>query len=195
MSAALRDATRGAAAVSPLASPERRALLTAVAALGAVAAGGALMGMGPRTAAPWWELGLLVAASLAAIWLTMRSAIPGRVPPVQLWAPVLLAPIAFALIAALATGMAGDLGPVTCLEFGLLVSVVPALVVGGLAARGFPTSPALSGTLAGTSAGLLGLALLQIHCPMTTGPHLLVMHDGVALIAAALGAATSLRAR
>src|SRR4051812_19945275 len=88
MSDALRAATRGAAAVTPLASPERRALLTAVVALGAVAAGGALIGMAPRTDAPWRELGLLVLASLSGIWLTMRSAIPGRVPPAQLWAPV-----------------------------------------------------------------------------------------------------------
>ena len=194
MSDALRAQTREAAAVTPLASAESRALLAVMLAFAAALGGAAFLRLGPRSDAPWWELAPLLAASIAGIWLALRSAIPGRVPAPQLWLPVLLAPIAFAAIALAVHGLGGDIGPVACLECGIGVSVVPALLVAGFVARAFPTSPTLSGTLAGTSAGLLGIALLQLHCPMTTGPHLLVMHDGVALIAAALGAATSLRA-
>lgn len=193
LSEAARREVAGAAAVAPLASPETRALRAALLALAAVAAGGVLLRMGPRPHAPWWELVLLVAVSLAGIWLALRSAVPGRVPPARLWLPVLAAPAAFAAVAAALSGLGGELGPVACLEAGVALAVIPALVVAFFVARAFPVRPLLSGALAGTSAGLLGVALLQIHCPMTTGPHLVVMHDGVALIAAALGAATSLR--
>jgi hypothetical protein len=81
-----------------------------------------------------------------------------------------------------------------CLEFGLATALVP-VVVGAIFLRG--TLPVGSRPIAaalGAGGGSLGGLMLHLHCPITEGLHIGVMHGGVVAVAAALAAALVPRA-
>jgi hypothetical protein len=80
-----------------------------------------------------------------------------------------------------------------CLSAGLKYAIPGAFLFWLLLRRGAMLSPKLTGATAGGFAGLIGLAVLEIHCPNLNRYHILVWHLGVVLLSVlggvALGAA------
>jgi hypothetical protein len=75
-----------------------------------------------------------------------------------------------------------------CLRYGLLCSIPAAGLTWVLMRRGFITDP-LAGALAGGAfSGLLGAAVLALHCPIFSAPHIIVWHAGVIVITSVAGA-------
>jgi len=122
-------------------------------------------------------------------WLAMRSAVPGAAPSGPVSGAFLLLPAFFGGLAVGFCSGAGPLGPSACLWLGLAVAIAPALAALWLLARGFPLSPVKGGALAGLTAGLFGLCMLHLTCPLASAAHLLVMHGGVLVAALSIGAA------
>jgi hypothetical protein len=75
-----------------------------------------------------------------------------------------------------------------CLVTGVLHAIPAALLSWWVLRRGFAVNLVSAGTVAGTLAGLAGVALLELHCPNFQAPHILVWHTAVLLVSTALGA-------
>jgi hypothetical protein len=81
-----------------------------------------------------------------------------------------------------------------CFEFGLATALVP-VVVGAIFLRGaLPVGSRWAAAALGAGGGSLGGLMLHLHCPITEGLHVGVMHGGVVAIAALLSAALMPRA-
>ena len=80
-----------------------------------------------------------------------------------------------------------------CLRTGLTYAIPGALLLWLLLRRGAILSPKLTAATAGGFSGLIGLAVLVVHCPILNRYHILVWHMGVLLLSMlgglALGAA------
>jgi hypothetical protein len=77
----------------------------------------------------------------------------------------------------------------TCLELGLLTALVP-VVIGAVFLRGvLPVGARWVAAGLGAGGGCLGGLMLHLHCPITDGPHVALMHGGVVGVAALLSAA------
>jgi hypothetical protein len=75
----------------------------------------------------------------------------------------------------------------SCLKAGL-INAAPAGVLGWFVLRrGFAVDPAAAGIAAGTFAGLVGLTVLELHCPNFRLPHIAVWHLAVAPVSALAG--------
>jgi hypothetical protein len=82
----------------------------------------------------------------------------------------------------------------TCLELGLLTSLVP-VVIGAIFLRGaLPIGSRWIAAALGAGGGCLGGLVLHLHCPIADGLHIGLMHGGVVIVAAALSAAIVPRA-
>lgn len=77
---------------------------------------------------------------------------------------------------------------IACLLTGLLFAVPTALLAWLLLRRGFAVNPVSAGMVAGTLAGLAGLAMLELHCQNFQAAHVLVWHIAVLPVSAAAGA-------
>ena len=77
---------------------------------------------------------------------------------------------------------------IACLLTGLLFAVPTALLSWLLLRRGFAVNPVSAGLVAGTLAGLAGLAMLELHCQNFQAAHVLVWHIAVIPVSAAAGA-------
>jgi hypothetical protein len=75
-----------------------------------------------------------------------------------------------------------------CLAIGLLHAVVAGLLGWLVLRRGFAVNAVWAGLAAGTSAGLAGVAMLELHCANFQAAHVLVWHLGVLLVSSGLGA-------
>lgn len=75
-----------------------------------------------------------------------------------------------------------------CLAVGLLHAIPTAFLGWLVLRRGFAVNSVTSGLVAGTLAGLAGLAMLELHCPNFEAPHILVWHLAVVPVSAAVGA-------
>jgi negative regulator of sigma F NrsF-like protein len=81
-----------------------------------------------------------------------------------------------------------------CLEFGLATAVVP-IVGGAIFLRGaLPVGSRWIAAALGAGGGSLGGLMLHLHCPITDGSHIGLMHGGVVVVAALLAAALVPRA-
>ncbi len=81
-----------------------------------------------------------------------------------------------------------------CLEFGLATALVP-VVGGAIFLRGaLPIGSRWIAAALGAGGGSLGGLMLHLHCPITDGLHIGLMHGGVVAIAALLSAALVPRA-
>jgi hypothetical protein len=76
---------------------------------------------------------------------------------------------------------------VACLTAGLSFAIPAALVVCLFLRRGFVMSLTATGLAAGTLAGLAGIGVLELHCPILKAPHVMVWHVGVVVLSAAVG--------
>lgn len=77
---------------------------------------------------------------------------------------------------------------VACLVAGVLHAIPVALLSWLLLRRGFAVNPVTAGAIAGTLAGLAGVAMLELHCPNFEVLHVLVWHTAVVPVAGAAGA-------
>ena len=78
---------------------------------------------------------------------------------------------------------------VRCLRAGLIYTAPGALLSWFWLRRGAALDARLMGATAGAFAALMGITVLEIHCPNLNVNHILVWHLGVLVVAALLGAA------
>jgi hypothetical protein len=70
----------------------------------------------------------------------------------------------------------------SCLRAGLSYAIPGALLLWLVLRRGAILSPKLTTATAGGFAGLIGLTVLEVHCPILNRYHILVWHMGVVLL-------------
>jgi hypothetical protein len=75
-----------------------------------------------------------------------------------------------------------------CLRFGCLCAAGAGLLTWLVVRRGLSTSPVAAGATCGFFAGLTGVAVLALHCPVLEAPHILVWHFGAMMLAGLSGA-------
>jgi hypothetical protein len=185
------------AAVKPL--PASWILIAALAALWAAIAvtSAALLGFagirrltGPEAAVIFTVLAILAVLSSA---VCVAQTIPGS----RHWLPpVLLLDAACSVLVCLFALMFRDYTTTRFLYFGskcLVAGLAVALPAGWLTwlilRRGYTVDRTAAGLAAGTLAGLAGLAMLELHCPISETYHILLWHIAVLPLAAAAGAA------
>jgi hypothetical protein len=182
--------------VKPMAKPRVWIAALLLVFLAIALAGAARMGMyGLRVLHPAGGaliFTLLAAAAVLSAIVLARQMVPagGRLLPPAILATASVA----AFLAAFAFLFRGyDLyhfaGGVSCLEAGLIHAAVSALLIALILRRGFVLDRVAAGTAAGTLAGLVGLAVLELHCPILKAVHVLVWHTSVVVLSAAGGAA------
>jgi hypothetical protein len=69
-----------------------------------------------------------------------------------------------------------------CFRTGMLFAIPAAFLFSLIVLRGAALSPLLTGATAGGLAGLVGLAVLEIHCPDLKVYHIIVWHVSVVLV-------------
>ncbi|HVW08749.1 MAG TPA: NrsF family protein [Bryobacteraceae bacterium] len=77
---------------------------------------------------------------------------------------------------------------IPCLRLGTLCAVPGGIAAWLLMRRGFIVDPARAAFAGGALAGLLGIAVLALHCPIFTAPHIIVWHVGVIVVTSIAGA-------
>ncbi len=75
---------------------------------------------------------------------------------------------------------------VPCLRLGTAMAVIAFCLICGFLRKGLVTSWLRAGALGGGLAGLTGVSVLALHCPIQNAPHVLVWHLGV-IVAAGFG--------
>jgi hypothetical protein len=76
---------------------------------------------------------------------------------------------------------------IPCLRLGVISALVSGFIGWKLFQRGYLVSPRETITLYGLFAGLVGIAVLALHCPILNSLHVLVWHLGAMLIAGLMG--------
>lgn len=188
LEARVRAAIGDVRPVKPLAPPAARAAIVAFVGLGVVTAlAHPVADAQPR------QVGALALVILAALgsYVVMRLAVPGgaTMRTLGFWLAI---PVLFSVRVLTQFGVEGGVHGSACLVIGSGVAVLPLVASGVLVARGYALRPALTGAIAGVSAGAFGLALLTLNCPVAEGPHLAVFHGGVLFLSAAVGALAGL---
>lgn len=143
-----------------------------------------------------WEVGLIFPTLGLLVWMAGVLAVAEMVPGSRRsMAPWMLFAGACGALAAVFVVAFQDYGMVrfvprgvACLKAGVLAALPVALVAGAVLRRGFAVSPAGAGLAAGTLAGLAGIAMLELHCPIFEAPHVLVWHIGVLPVCGGMGA-------
>jgi hypothetical protein len=118
----------------------------------------------------------VMALSAAAWILGARAAENGRAGDPAFWSVA-----ALTALAAVVTQPSAGLGSATCLGLALAAASGPFVV----AAIGLRTG--FSGVITGAASGLLGLAVIRLHCPGGGLPHALMHHLPVVVPFLALG--------
>jgi hypothetical protein len=77
---------------------------------------------------------------------------------------------------------------IPCLRAGLVVAIPTGVASWIVLRRGFAVRPSSAGLAAGTLAGLAGLTMLELHCPILLAPHVMVWHTAVVPLSALAGA-------
>jgi hypothetical protein len=77
---------------------------------------------------------------------------------------------------------------IACLTAGLLHAIPAAALCWLVLRRGFVLNPVAAGLVAGTLAGLAGVAMLELHCPNFEALHVMIWHTAVVPVAGAAGA-------
>jgi hypothetical protein len=77
---------------------------------------------------------------------------------------------------------------VVCLAAGLLCALPTSLLALLVLRRGYVVAPVATGAVVGLGGGLVGLAVLEFHCPIQTLPHVAFWHTAIFVVSAAVGA-------
>jgi hypothetical protein len=181
-------------AVRPLAPPSvwvgAFLLVFAVVAV----AGAGVLGMHGLRALSGVDVAIILAVVMAAASVTavaaMREMIPAggrRIAGAALLAAIVALLATFALLF-------HDYGMqkfvpqgVACLRGGLMFAIPAALALCLLARRGFVLSLPSAGLAAGSLAGLAGIGVLELHCPILNASHVMVWHVAVVAISGVVG--------
>jgi len=158
-----------------LAAPSRAPVAVMVGGLVAAGVLTAVIRVQPGGFAQWGALAA-VALSAAAWLLGARAAEAGRARDPLFWSVA-----ALGALAAVASQPSGGLGSATCLALSLAAASGPFVVAAVGLRAGF------SGVITGAASGLLGLAVIRLHCPAGGLPHALLHHLPVFLPFLALG--------
>jgi hypothetical protein len=137
-------------------------------------------------------------AGLVIVGVALRESIPGRGLSRRAAVATIGLGLAMPFVLLAVTASAFDVGPqpghgfeegVGCFRVSA-ISAIPALIAAAwLAARAFPTRPALAGALYGLGCGLIADAGLRLFCEYTAPSHVVFGHGGGILAAMAIGAA------
>ena len=124
---------------------------------------------------------VLAGAYIAAVATAreMRPAAGMRISPVALAIGVLAPLAAFALLFHDYNFQNFIPEGVKCLLAGLACAIPAALLILLLLRRGFILDYRSAGLTAGTLAGLAGLGMLELHCPILKAPHIMFWHVAV----------------
>jgi hypothetical protein len=180
--------------VRPLAPAPLFVSLLIVLFVAVAAAGAAVLGMYGFPVLSWTERvvisgALLITAGIAAVASAreMRPAGGRRMAGPALVLAALILLTAFA-------GLFHDYDTsrfiaegVPCLTAGLLFALPAALAIWLLLRRGFVLDWRAAGIAAGTLAGLSGIGVLEIHCPILKAPHVMFWHLAVVLLSGIAG--------
>jgi hypothetical protein len=74
-----------------------------------------------------------------------------------------------------------------CLKAGLLHAIPTAALAWWILHRGFAVNSLAAGVAVGTLAGLAGVGMLELHCPLFEAPHIMVWHTAVLALSGAAG--------
>jgi hypothetical protein len=150
------------------------------------------------------EIGLIFCVLGILVWIaaamSVAEMIPGSGRPVSPW---LLSISSCAALAAVFGMLFHDYGVerfvprgVACLTAGVAFALPASVATWWFLRRGFAVDSAAAGLVKGTLAGLAGVTMLELHCPIFEAPHVLVWHIAVLPICGAAGrlAARAVRA-
>jgi hypothetical protein len=161
----------------------------------AVAAGGAaVLGVRGFPALSWTERvvisGVLLATAAMAAIASAREMSPAggrRIAAAALVLTALILAIAFAGLFRNYDTSGFVAEGVPCLSAGLLFALPAGLVIWLLLRRGFLLDWRAAGIAGGTLAGLSGIGVLEVHCPILKAPHVMFWHLAVVLISGVAG--------
>ena len=143
-----------------------------------------------------WGLSLVqLALGLLMIGAALRESVPGRDWSPRATAAWLLLPVAAVIAVTLAswevspTFIRRDWWQIGTMCFsGSAASALPMVALAGiLAARAYPTRPAVAGAILGGGAGLMADAGWRIFCHFSEPAHVLSAHLAAVLVAALIG--------
>ena len=80
-------------------------------------------------------------------------------------------------------------GGMWCFRTGIECAIPAGFLIWLLLRRGLLLNPVSAGALAGALSGLVGLTMLELHCPIFNAFHILFWHAGVMILATVAGAA------
>jgi hypothetical protein len=143
-------------------------------------------------AARWMDFSALLLLALVLSGGVVEQMIPGSRRTMRpLWSIL----FAIALVSLTALVLFPDFNTtrfvprgIGCLRYGLLSSIPAAGLTWILMRRGFVTDPIAGAISGGAFSGLLGVAVLALHCPNFSAPHIVVWHAGVIVLTSAAGA-------
>jgi hypothetical protein len=130
---------------------------------------------------------------LAALF--SRAMIERMIPGAKRVVPsILLSIAALVALSLLASVLFADRGTenfvsrgIPCLRLGVMSALLSGFLGWWLLQRGYLVSPRETITLYGFFAGLVGVSVLALHCPIPNAPHVLVWHLGAMLLAGLAG--------
>jgi len=191
------DILRDLAPVRPLPAPwVLAACLVALAALAAVAFAAKVGFYGLHKLAAG-EAALIYTALAILIWLAAMANAAAMVPAARrLVRPLPLVAAAVVALAGIFALAFDDYSTANfvrrgfpCLRAGLLDALPAALLAWLVVRRGLVLHTVTAGAAAGALAGLAGVLMLELHCPILEAPHAMVWHVAVIPLSALAGAA------
>lgn len=134
---------------------------------------------------------LLAILTVVAASKTAAEMIPGSRPRIGSWTLLALAIAGFLAVDAVLFHdySLGRFVPegVACLKAGVAVAIPAGLTSWFVLRRGFAVDTVSAGLSAGTLAGLAGVAMLELHCPNFSAPHIMLWHTAVIPVSGLLG--------
>lgn len=188
--------------VRPVSSSWMLVFLLSISALIAIASASALGLYGIRKLSGA-EIGAIFTTLGIFTWLAATMSVGEMIPgsrrwmnPAALLALILIGSIAVEALLFRDYAMEGFVPAGTpCLRAGLVVAIPAGVGSWLVLLRGFAVNPRSAGLAAGTLAGLVGVTMLELHCPNLLAPHVMVWHTAVIPISALTGAVVARRNR
>jgi hypothetical protein len=134
---------------------------------------------------------LLASVTALAAMRAVSEMIPGSRRRIASWQLLIIAIVAFLAVDAILFRdySLGNFVPdgIVCLRAGLEIAAPVGAGAWLVLRRGFAVNPPSAGLAAGTLAGLAGVVMLELHCPLFLAPHIMVWHAAVIPVAAMAG--------
>jgi len=187
----------GLTAVRPLPAPWMLAVRLMARVASAAAAGAAGLGFYGIHKLTVGQSAAIFSGLAILIYLAAAANAAAMVPAArQLVRPFTLVAAASAALAAIFALVFHDYSTarfvpqgIGCLKAGLLDAIPAAVLVWLVVRRGFVLDAAAAGAAAGALAGLAGVLMLELHCPILEAPHAMVWHVAVIPLSGLAGAA------